>query len=173
MSTNARRNSVPVAVRYIGKPPGTITGVLPVRPIVLPSDVSKHVSPASVYHTSGPECRWILDVIPGVNTASIYRAVYSAFGFTGSGPISATRTPSEERHSARSIVNSQILPRASTTALRDPFAASAVARDGYESKCQNIGAAGSLPMDRLIIVQHPISPVLCLTGRHPSWPMRP
>jgi pimeloyl-ACP methyl ester carboxylesterase len=44
MSTRARRPSVPVAVRRIGEPAGTITYRPPARPVCVPSGVSRHVS---------------------------------------------------------------------------------------------------------------------------------
>ena len=55
ISTSARRVSVPVAVRCIGGPPGTMTWAPPARPTIAPSGVSRHVSPANVYQASEPE----------------------------------------------------------------------------------------------------------------------
>lgn len=52
-STMARRFSVPVAVRCIGKSPRTITGGPPARPTCEPSGVSRQVSPFIVYQASG------------------------------------------------------------------------------------------------------------------------
>src|SRR5215831_17858494 len=57
IKTKARRVSVPVAVRCIGGPSGTMTNEPPARPTILPSGVSRHVSPVKVYQASGPEWR--------------------------------------------------------------------------------------------------------------------
>jgi hypothetical protein len=42
--------------------------------------------------------------MPGVNTASMYRAVYCFPELIGSGPIAAMRSPPEMRHSGSAIV---------------------------------------------------------------------
>jgi hypothetical protein len=65
ISTRDLRWTVPVAVRCIGGPPGTIMW-FPTLPTCLPSGVSKQVSPASVYQASGPE--WVCEVDPGAGT---------------------------------------------------------------------------------------------------------
>src|SRR5262249_9412487 len=75
INTNARRCSVPVAVRCIGGPSGTMTGRPPARPTNFPSGVSRHVSPANVCHASGPECSCDGATIPGLNVASMYWAL--------------------------------------------------------------------------------------------------
>src|SRR5882672_10117332 len=114
----------------MGGPPGTMTLDPPARPTILPSGVSRHVSPANVYQASGPECRCAGAVIPGVKIASIYCAEYFASELTGSGPISATRDPPDGCHPATSTVRSHTLPSDSTTVPRAPLAVSAWARVG-------------------------------------------
>ncbi len=67
----ARRVLFPVAVKCIGGPAGIMTAGPPARPTMLPSGVSRQVSPVIVYQASGPECVCVDDSIPGVNIASM------------------------------------------------------------------------------------------------------
>ena len=132
-STSQRLCALPVAVRCIGGPAGTRV-LSPARPIILPSGVSTHSSPAVVYYASGPGWRCTGVVVPGVVIPSIYWAVYFSPGFTISGPISATRTPPDGLQSASPIVNNQIFPSASTTLPRGPLAASTAADRSLRSQ---------------------------------------
>lgn len=96
MSTTARRYEVPVAVKSIGGPPGTIIGGPPARPNIAPCGVSRHDSPAMVYQASGPECVCIADVMPGVEIASMYIAACRLLDRKGTDhrhPLAGARTP--------------------------------------------------------------------------------
>ena len=72
----------------MGGPSGT-TAPSPMRATVIPSGVSKHCAPDTKYQASGPECRCMAALMPGVKTASMYRAVYCLPALIGSGPIVA------------------------------------------------------------------------------------
>lgn len=87
-----RRVSAPTLLRAIGVPSGTII-VSPACATAIPSGVSGHCAPVKRYQASGPECRWTAAAIPGAKTTCMYRAVYLVPGFSGSGPMSATRSP--------------------------------------------------------------------------------
>lgn len=130
MSTKARRCSVPVAVRCIDRPVGTITAGPPALPsCTLPSDVSKQVSPASVYQASGPPCKCAGAIMPGVNIASMYCTECCSPALIASGPISATCFPWEGGlRPSSSMVISHVLPNDSKTVPRAPLSLSAAAR---------------------------------------------
>src|SRR5258708_1791502 len=68
--TNARRFEVPVPTSIIGGPSGTIP-LSPARTIMRCPGVSKHCSPVSTYHASGPGCRCAVECMPGMNVASM------------------------------------------------------------------------------------------------------
>ena len=77
--------------------------------------------------------------------ASILRDVPFARG-TGSGPITAIRSPAAGRHGALAIVKTHTLSSDSATVLVgcDLAAPSAAARVGYVYRYQNSGSSGRL-----------------------------
>ena len=83
---------------------------------------------------------------------------------TGSGPISAIRSPPDGRQPAFATVKSQIFPSDSTMVPLGPFAASAEARLGYASRCQKAWGAVNCPTGWCAIIQHPTSLVRWLIG---------
>lgn len=147
MITIERRSPVPIAVRCIDNPIGTMTGGPPTRlSCMRPSEVSRHVSPPTAYQASGPEWICVGAVIPGVKSASINCAEYFSPVTTGSGPISAMRFPWVDLQFWSSIVISHTLPNDSTTVPRGPLSASAARRVGYASRCQNTRGLVIRPM---------------------------
>ena len=94
MSTKARRCSIPVAVRCIGGPPGTITGGPPARPTCLPLRASPAGLPCSVYQALWPACVCGGAVMPRPLKIS-FHVLTNEFrpAVIGSGPISAMRSP--------------------------------------------------------------------------------
>ena len=126
MITIERRSSVPIAVRCIDSPMGTITAGPSVRLIcICPSEVSRQVWPPTAYQASGPECVCAGAIMPGVKSASINCAEYFSPATTGRGPVSATRIPPADLQFSSSMVISHTLPNDSTTVPRGPLCASA------------------------------------------------
>src|SRR5207302_654212 len=121
--------SVPTLESAMGGPSGT-TAPSPVRATVIASGVSKHCAPDTKYQPSGPECRCTAAFMPGVKTASMYRAVYCLPAVIDSGPMAATRSPLNARHSESAMVWTQTYSNDSTTVPRGPLAVSAAARLG-------------------------------------------
>jgi len=85
--------SVPVAVRCIDKPIGTISAGPPAYRLESGRPKSLSKFPANVYQASGPPCRCAGAVMPGVKTASMYCAECFSPALIASGPILATRFP--------------------------------------------------------------------------------
>ena len=74
MSTSARRCSLPVAVRCMGGPPGTITNCLPHGQLVFLLEFLNRFHQPKFTKLPGPE--WMCEgaVIPGLKIASMYCA---------------------------------------------------------------------------------------------------
>lgn len=108
--------------------------------------------------------------MPGFMIASMYCATYFVPAFTGSGPISATRSPPFGRHPASAIVNSHTFPSAGRTVPVLSLACSAKAMVENLSRCQKTECPESCPTGSLARIQQPISPLRSLTGRQPANP---
>ncbi len=100
----------------------------------------------------------------------MYCATYFVPAFTGSGPISATRSPPFGRHPASAIVKSHTFPSAGSTVPVLSLACSAEALVENLSRCQKTECAENCPTGSLARIQQPISPLRSLTGRHPANP---
>src|SRR5215475_9219665 len=122
----ARRTDAPLLVNLIGVIGGA-NMVCPVPAFITPVGVSRHCSPLSTYHASGPGWICTLVYVPGGITARYATISYRlAFGnvseVSGSGPILATNSPDFGAPSLGPKLNSQDRPSASATKLFSTFA---------------------------------------------------
>ena len=114
---------------------GTVI-VPPAFALWAPEGVSKHCSPTSMYHPSGPGWVWTLDWSPGRITAYERTAVNDFAGGNCSGPTVATACPPLTMRSRDPNSDSHTRPSSSTTIPVALLAASAAARFANVQICQ-------------------------------------